>query len=194
MFQTIFDESLMASGTRQNTQHLRDTMSSFSNDFDETDAMFLKFVEDLNNPMGRSSSVDDNSGTPQPSPTLTPWKTCPFSTPRVGALRSRQWKDFDVDHPWHGEAYFATCCSLQSGDRHYFFVLNFNDQAMNSFIEHQMLSTFKEFRGDCHRHLDYAEACANRPSHILNQMLEFQSQPTLEDSQPLSRDEICEMC
>ena len=38
------------------------TMSSFLNGFDKTDAMFLKFTEDLNNPMEGSSSVGDNSG------------------------------------------------------------------------------------------------------------------------------------
>ncbi|KAA0034951.1 CACTA en-spm transposon protein [Cucumis melo var. makuwa] len=33
----------------------------------------------------------------------------------------------------------------------WFFVFDFNDQAMNRFIEYQMLSTFKEFQDDCHR-------------------------------------------
>ncbi|KAA0037206.1 gamma-aminobutyrate transaminase POP2 [Cucumis melo var. makuwa] len=35
------------------------------------------------------------------------------------------------------------------------FVLDFNDQAMNRFVEHQMLTTFKEFRDDeCEQFLD----------------------------------------
>ncbi|TYK21923.1 CACTA en-spm transposon protein [Cucumis melo var. makuwa] len=38
------------------------------------------------------------------------------------------------------------------GDLQRFFVLDFNDQAMNRFVEHQMLTIFKKFRGDCHRH------------------------------------------
>ncbi|KAA0036686.1 CACTA en-spm transposon protein [Cucumis melo var. makuwa] len=38
------------------------------------------------------------------------------------------------------------------GDLQRFFVFDFNDQAMNRFIEHQMLNTFKEFQGGCHRH------------------------------------------
>ncbi|KAA0065420.1 gamma-aminobutyrate transaminase POP2 [Cucumis melo var. makuwa] len=46
-------------------EHIEDdtlcTMSSFLNGFDKTDAMFLKFTEDLNNPMEGSSSVGDNS-------------------------------------------------------------------------------------------------------------------------------------
>ena len=36
------------------------TMSLFPCDFDEADAMFLKFAEDLDNLAGRSSSVGDN--------------------------------------------------------------------------------------------------------------------------------------
>uniref|UniRef100_A0A9I9EFX1 CACTA en-spm transposon protein n=1 Tax=Cucumis melo TaxID=3656 RepID=A0A9I9EFX1_CUCME len=46
-----------------------------------------------------------------------------------------------------------------------FFVLDFNDQVMNKFVEHQMLSIFKEFWGDCHKHFkkysDPKEAHAN---------------------------------
>ncbi|KAA0042378.1 CACTA en-spm transposon protein [Cucumis melo var. makuwa] len=81
-----------------------------------------------------------------------------------------------------------------------------------------MLNTFKEFRGDCHMYFkkynDPEEARANLP-HLLrifgqpcgvvsetfvsqaaedeyHQMLELQFQPTLEGSQPLFGDEICE--
>ncbi|KAA0047935.1 CACTA en-spm transposon protein [Cucumis melo var. makuwa] len=54
-------------------------------------------------------------------------------------------------------------CDLQQ-----FFVLDFNDQAMNRFVEHQMLMTFKEFQTDCHRHFkkysDPEEARANPPN------------------------------
>ncbi|KAA0048547.1 CACTA en-spm transposon protein [Cucumis melo var. makuwa] len=45
------------------------TMSSFSSNFDEIDAIFLEFTEDLNNLAGGSSSMDNNLGTTQPSPT-----------------------------------------------------------------------------------------------------------------------------
>ncbi|TYK20900.1 CACTA en-spm transposon protein [Cucumis melo var. makuwa] len=117
------------------------------------------------------------------------------------------------------------------GDLQRLFVLDFNDQAMNRFVEHQMLTIFKEFRADCHRHFkkysDPEEARANPPNALYelverrgkpvdrvelfrethvragtfvsqaaedahNQMLELQSQPTLEGSQPLSEDEICD--
>ncbi|TYK29178.1 gamma-aminobutyrate transaminase POP2 [Cucumis melo var. makuwa] len=90
------------------------TMSSFlRTNFLETDAMFLKFADDLDNIVqGR-----------------------------------RRWTTIRQ-----------------------FFVLDFNDQAMNRFIEHQMLDTFKVFRDDCHRHFkkysDLEEARAN-PPHLL---------------------------
>ena len=49
-------------------------------------------------------------------------------------------------------------------------MLDFNDQTMNRFVEHQMLTTFKKFMGHCHRHFrkysDPEEASAN-PPHIL---------------------------
>ncbi|KAA0038313.1 cytochrome P450 CYP82D47-like [Cucumis melo var. makuwa] len=47
------------------------TMSSFSSGFDEIDAMFLEFTEELDNPIGGPSSVGDNSSTSQPSATPT---------------------------------------------------------------------------------------------------------------------------
>ena len=48
-------------------------------------------------------------------------------------------------------------------------MLDFNDQAMNRFfVEHEMLSTFKEFQGDYHEHFkkynDPKKACANPPN------------------------------
>uniref|UniRef100_A0A9I9EA16 CACTA en-spm transposon protein n=1 Tax=Cucumis melo TaxID=3656 RepID=A0A9I9EA16_CUCME len=43
---------------------------------------------------------------------------------------------------------------------------------MNRFVQHQMLTTFKEFRADCHRHFkkysDSGEARANLPNHWSN--------------------------
>ncbi|KAA0062629.1 CACTA en-spm transposon protein [Cucumis melo var. makuwa] len=33
-----------------------------------------------------------------------------------------------------------------------YFVLDFNDQALNRFVKHQMLTSFKEFKGDYHKH------------------------------------------
>ncbi|KAA0066901.1 CACTA en-spm transposon protein [Cucumis melo var. makuwa] len=57
------------------------------------------------------------------------------------------------------------------GDLQRLFVLDFNDQAMNRFVEHQMLTTFKEFRADYHRHFkkysDLEEARANPPNALV---------------------------
>ncbi|KAL0545293.1 hypothetical protein IC582_020445 [Cucumis melo] len=52
-----------------------------------------------------------------------------------------------------------------------FFVLDFNDQAMNRFVKHQMLNTFKEFRVNCHRHFkkykDPEETRSNPPNILV---------------------------
>ncbi|KAA0038886.1 gamma-aminobutyrate transaminase POP2 [Cucumis melo var. makuwa] len=92
------------------------TMLSFPSGFNETDVMSLKFTEDLDNPMGGSLSVNDDSSTAQPSATLTPKRRAQSSS-RVRALRSRQWEDSNVDRPWRREAYFVTRYSFQAGDR-----------------------------------------------------------------------------
>ncbi|KAA0043440.1 uncharacterized protein E6C27_scaffold1639G00520 [Cucumis melo var. makuwa] len=94
---------------------------------------------------------------------------------------------------------FSVCClkwanvgreyiKVVKGDLQRFFVLDFNDQAMNRFIEHQMLSTFKEFRVDCHRHFKKY----NDPEEARANPLKLSSQPTPKASRPLSGDEICD--
>ncbi|KAA0064029.1 gamma-aminobutyrate transaminase POP2 [Cucumis melo var. makuwa] len=112
------------------------TMSSFSRGFDETDAMFLEFAEDLDNLARGLSLVGDNStGTSQPSATPTP-------------KRRTQSRHLEFEH------YVAA-----NGP---------------TFVEHQMLSTFKEFWDDCHRHFkkysDPVEAHAN-PPHLLVEVM-----------------------
>ncbi|KAA0056540.1 CACTA en-spm transposon protein [Cucumis melo var. makuwa] len=247
----------------------------------ETDDMFLQFEEDLDNIAGGSSSVGDNtagSSSQQTTPTprrraqsrllelerhvaingcipmtIAPGAEKPISPHAVRfsqaigvcvrktfSIRCLKWTDV-------GREYIE----VVKGDLQRLFVLDFNDQAMNRFVEHQMLTIFKEFRADCHRHFkkysDPEEARANPPNalvgrdedwHFLcdhyisrafqyelakrrgqpvdrvelfrethvragtfvsqaaedahNQMLELQSQPTPEGSQPLSEDEICD--
>uniref|UniRef100_A0A9I9EEW7 Gamma-aminobutyrate transaminase POP2 n=1 Tax=Cucumis melo TaxID=3656 RepID=A0A9I9EEW7_CUCME len=107
-------------------------MSHARNNFLETDTMFFKFEDDLDNLAGRSSS----------QPPATP-------TPR-GRAQSRLLKL---------ELHVAR-----------FFVLDFYDQAMNRFVEHHMLTTFKEFWGDYLRHFkkyDPDEARANPPNVLV---------------------------
>ncbi|KAA0053771.1 CACTA en-spm transposon protein [Cucumis melo var. makuwa] len=254
----------------------------------ETDDIFLQFEDDLDNIAGESSSVGDNTGSSSqqtiPTPrrcaqsrllelerhvainghipmTIAPGAEKPISphvvisTLGVRAPHCNKWAHSDDDRPWSGEAYFSTRRSLQPDDRR---VRAKDISPMNKFVEHQMLTTFKEFWTDCHRHFkkysDPEEARANPPNaleqsrtnkaarqkqpynhssgsksflqrqyelaerrgqpvdhvelfretHVRagtfvsqavedahNQMLELQSQPTPEGSQPLFEDEIC---
>ncbi|TYK14920.1 CACTA en-spm transposon protein [Cucumis melo var. makuwa] len=129
--------------TTNDSDELR-TMSSVSSSFEKTDKMFLEFGEDLNNTMGESSSVGDNSGDVHSH--LNSWSWSDTFTPMVPGMEK----------------------PISPHDC--FFMFDFNDQAMNEFVEHQMLTSFKEFKGDCHKHFkkysDLEEARAN-PLHIL---------------------------
>ncbi|KAA0035854.1 CACTA en-spm transposon protein [Cucumis melo var. makuwa] len=141
-------------------------MSSFPSSFDEIDAMFLEFAEALDNPTERLSSVADNSSTSPPSATLTPRRRVQsrllvleryvIANDRIPVTIALSMKKPISSH---------TVCFSQR-----FFVLDFNYQAMNGFVEHQMLITFKEFRDDCHKHFkkysDLEKARAN-PPHLL---------------------------
>uniref|UniRef100_A0A9I9E7S5 CACTA en-spm transposon protein n=1 Tax=Cucumis melo TaxID=3656 RepID=A0A9I9E7S5_CUCME len=166
------------------------------NNFLKMDVMFLKFTEDLDNLTGESSSASDNSGSSSqppatPSPrrraqsrlleleryvaasghilmTIAPSAEKPIS-PYV--VRFSQAIGVCVRNT------FSICClkwadvdrvyiEVVKADLQWFFVLDFNDQAMNRFVEHQMLSTFKEFWGDYHRHFKmYATPRRLVPTH-----------------------------
>ncbi|TYK18561.1 CACTA en-spm transposon protein [Cucumis melo var. makuwa] len=151
------------------------TMSSFSCAFLEMDAVFLEFTEDLDNPERGSSLVDDNSGTSQP-----------FVTPTLKRHAQSRLLELERYVEANGQILMTIAPGVEKPisphvvcfrkyievikDDRRFFMLDFNDQAMNRFIEHQMLNTFKEFQGSCHRHFkkysDSEEACAN-PLHLL---------------------------
>ncbi|KAA0057414.1 CACTA en-spm transposon protein [Cucumis melo var. makuwa] len=201
---------------------VRSTMPSFPHtNFLETDAMFLKFSNDLDNLAGGSSSVDDI----WPFVTLTPKKRAQSRLLELERyIVTNEWIPMTITSSTEKsvsphvvcfsqtidvcvQKTFPVCClnwanvdreyiEVVKGDLQRFFMFDFNDQTMNRFVEHQMLSTFEEFQSVCHRHFkkynDPKEARAN-PLHLLHQMLELQSQPTPEGSQPLSGDEICEM-
>ncbi|KAA0038011.1 CACTA en-spm transposon protein [Cucumis melo var. makuwa] len=197
------------------------TMSSFLSSFEKIDAMFLEFGKDLNT-AGGSFSMDDN------------WlERYVHANGRIPMSIS-----FEVEKPisLHVVRFSQTIgvcvrrtflvSSLRWVDvgREYikrFFVLGFNDQAINRFVEHQILTYFKEFMEEYHRHFKkYRDPKAHaNPPHILvermkdwhflydhymshafqaaddahNQMMELQSQPTSEGSQSLSGNEICEI-
>ncbi|KAA0044880.1 CACTA en-spm transposon protein [Cucumis melo var. makuwa] len=234
----------------------------------ETDDMFLQFEDDLDNIAGGSSSVGDNtarSSSQQTTPTprrraqsrllelerhiaingcipmtIAPGAEKPIS-PHV--VRFSQAIGVCVR-----KTFPVRCLKWANVGREYIEVVK---------GDLQMLTTFKEFRADCHRHFkkysDSEEARANPPNqqsrtnkaakqkqpynyssgsksflqryyelaerrgqlvdrvelfrktHVRagtfvsqaaedahNQMLELQSQPTPEGSQPLSEDEICD--
>ncbi|XP_050942276.1 uncharacterized protein LOC127149923 [Cucumis melo] len=276
-------------------------MSYRRSNFMETDDMFLQFEEDLDNIAGGSSSVGDNTGSFSQQTTPTPRRRAQsrlLELERHVAINGRIPMTIapGAEKPISPHAvrfsqaigvcvrktFPVRCLKWADVGREYIerlFVLDFNDQAMNKFVEHQMLTTFKEFRADCHRHFkkysDPEKARANPPNtlvgrdedwHFLydhyisrafqeqsrtnkaarqkqpynhssgsksflqrqyelaerrghpvdrvelfrethvragtfvsqaaedahNQMLELQSQPTPEGSQPLSEDEICD--
>ncbi|KAA0062622.1 CACTA en-spm transposon protein [Cucumis melo var. makuwa] len=144
----------------------------------ETDDMFLQFEDDLDNIAGGSSSVGDNTGSSSQQTTPTPRKRAqsrllelerhvtingriPMTiAPGTEKPISPHWADI-------GREYIE----VVKGDLQRLFVIDFNDQAMNRFVEHQMLTTFKEFRTDCHRHFkkysDPEEARANPPNALV---------------------------
>ncbi|TYJ97707.1 gamma-aminobutyrate transaminase POP2 [Cucumis melo var. makuwa] len=91
---TIIDRSVV----RHVTNDFIDN-TSFPHSFNETDAMFLEFVEDLDNLAEGSSSMDKNSGTSQPSATSTPRRQ---NTSRSSRVTSRYFKKYS--HPEEARA------------------------------------------------------------------------------------------
>ncbi|KAA0060616.1 CACTA en-spm transposon protein [Cucumis melo var. makuwa] len=135
--------------------------------FLETDAMFLEFEDNLDNLAGGSSSVDDNAINGRIPMTITPRVEKPISPhvicfSQVICMRVRK-------------TFLVRCLKWTDVGREYierFFVFDFNDQAMNRFIEHQMLTTFKEFRANCHKRFkkySNPEEARATPPNILEQ-------------------------
>uniref|UniRef100_A0A9I9E468 CACTA en-spm transposon protein n=1 Tax=Cucumis melo TaxID=3656 RepID=A0A9I9E468_CUCME len=168
-------------------------MSYRRSNFMETDDMFLQFEEDLDNIAGGSSSVGDNTGSSSQQTTPTPRRRaqsrllelerhvaingCIPMTIAPGAekpisphaIRFSQAIGVCVR-----KTFPVRCLKWADVGREYIerlFVIDFNDQAMNRFVEHQMLTTFKKFRADCHRHFkkysDPEEARANPPNALV---------------------------
>ncbi|KAA0051953.1 CACTA en-spm transposon protein [Cucumis melo var. makuwa] len=151
-----------------------------------SDAMFLEFEDDLDNIAGGLSSVDDNtmSSSQQPA-TPTPRRRVQSRLLELeyhvaingripmmiahGAEKpiSPHWGDVEREY-----------IEVVKDDFQRLFVLDFNDQAMNRFVEHQMLMTFKEFQADCHRHFkkynDPKEARANPPNALVGRHEDWQ--------------------
>ncbi|KAA0053678.1 CACTA en-spm transposon protein [Cucumis melo var. makuwa] len=140
------------------------------------DDMFLEFEDDLDNIVGESSLVGDNtvSTLGVRAPRCNKWRISMTIAPGAEkpifphAVRFSQTISVCVR-----KTFSVRCLKWTDVGREYIerlFVLDFNDQAMNRFVENQMLTTFKEFWADCHRHFkkysDPKEARAN-PSNAL---------------------------
>ncbi|KAA0060628.1 CACTA en-spm transposon protein [Cucumis melo var. makuwa] len=162
------------------------TMSSFLSNFDEIDVMFIEFSKELDNPAGGSSSMGNNSTcTSQPSATPTPRRHAQSRLLKLDRyIVTNGWIPMTIalgaekpisPHTIHfnqtigvsvRKTFPVDCLKWVDISREYNKVV----KAMNRFIEHQMLSTFIKFRGDCYRHFkkysNLKEARAN-PPHIL---------------------------
>ncbi|KAA0033868.1 CACTA en-spm transposon protein [Cucumis melo var. makuwa] len=133
-------------------------MSSFPcTNFFKMDAMFLEFTENLNNLVRRSCRAEK----PIFSHSVRFIQTIGVCVRKTFFVRCLKWIDVSREY-----------IEVVKGDLQWFFMLDLNDQAMNRFVKHQMLNTFKKFRGDCHMHFtkysDPKEAHVN-PPHLLNQ-------------------------
>ncbi|TYK11634.1 CACTA en-spm transposon protein [Cucumis melo var. makuwa] len=165
----------------------------------ETDDMSLQFEDDLDNIAGGSSSVGDNTGESKNFLhfNLEIFHSRLLELERHVAINGRIPMTIapGVEKPISPHAVrfsqaigvcvrktFLVCClkwadvgreyiEVVKGDLQRLFVLDFNDQAMNRFVEHQMLTTFKEFRVNCHGHFkkysDPKEARANPPNALV---------------------------
>ncbi|KAA0060720.1 CACTA en-spm transposon protein [Cucumis melo var. makuwa] len=132
--------------------------------------MFLE----LDNFAGGSSSVDDNVGSSFQQPrTPTPRRRAQsrlLELERHVAVHGRiPMTIAPVDG--RGWTLAENTLKVVKGNLQRFFVLDFNDQAMNRFVEHQMLTTSKKFWAYCHKHFkkysDPEEAHANLPNILV---------------------------
>ncbi|TYK06223.1 CACTA en-spm transposon protein [Cucumis melo var. makuwa] len=129
-------------------------MSSFSSGFKETDTLFLEFSNEFNNPEGLSS-VGDNSNVIS----LNSWSLRGTS---IRMVRIPMTIAPGAEKPI--SPYAVRLSQVVKGALQ-LFCASFNNQTMNRFVDHQMLTSFNEFRGDCHRHFkkysNPEQACAN---------------------------------
>ncbi|KAA0059956.1 CACTA en-spm transposon protein [Cucumis melo var. makuwa] len=140
------------------------------NNFMETDVIFLEFEDDLDNITGESLSVGNNTGSSSQQPETSTPRRCTQSRllelERHVAINGRipmmispgAEKPISLHAVPFSQAIdvcvrktFSVCCL--------------------KFVEHQMLTTFKVFQVDCHRHFkkysDPEEARANPPNYEL---------------------------
>uniref|UniRef100_A0A9I9E5A0 CACTA en-spm transposon protein n=1 Tax=Cucumis melo TaxID=3656 RepID=A0A9I9E5A0_CUCME len=129
-----------------------DIMSYQRNNFLEMDTMFLEFEDDLDNLAERSSSVGDNVvSSSQPPGTPTPRRLNGRISMRIATGAEKPISPHAVR--------FSQAIGWVDVGREYIKVVK---------GDLQMLTTFKEFRVDCHRHFkkysDSEEARVNPPN------------------------------
>ncbi|KAA0032451.1 CACTA en-spm transposon protein [Cucumis melo var. makuwa] len=169
------------------------------NNFLETDVIFLEFEDDLDNIAEGSSSLGDNVGSSSQQ-LVTP-------TPR----RRAQSRLLELER--HVAINGPISITIAPGAKKPIspYIVHFS-KAIDVFVEHQMLMTFKEFWADCHRRFkkysNPKEDCANLPNVLVGRHEDWHflcnhymsrafqaaedAHRTAEDSQPLSEDEICD--
>ncbi|KAA0037893.1 gamma-aminobutyrate transaminase POP2 [Cucumis melo var. makuwa] len=113
--------------------------------FDESDDLFNFNIEEFNTVLD-TSSVDETSDISQPA----------TRTPR----RREHSRNLELDRYWSASSSLRAVYSQ-------WFVLDFTDPTLAWFVEHQMFTVRKEFRGQNHHHFkmfdDLEQAHANLP-------------------------------
>ncbi|TYK31654.1 CACTA en-spm transposon protein [Cucumis melo var. makuwa] len=147
----IEDDTLCRTGVDPTIIERGCTTLSFLSGFNKTNAMFLEFAEDLDN-LPSKRIVDGR---------------------QFGHVQSRFLElECYGDRRVCAKDISLCCLKWANVGREYIEVVkaDLQNQAIDRFVEHQMLNTFKEFKGNCHRYFkkysDPEEARAN-PPHLL---------------------------
>ncbi|KAA0046157.1 CACTA en-spm transposon protein [Cucumis melo var. makuwa] len=186
------------------------TMSSFPRtNFLETDAMFLEFEDNLNNLVGGSSSVGDNSGRFLNHLRLQLLED-------VHSLDSKSWSTTQVTGMCMQKTFLIRCLKWANIGRKYIKIIKGDLQEQSrtnkaarqkqpynqssgskSFLQrqHKLIEQRWEsvYRVELFRKTNVRDGMfvSQAAEDVHHQMLELQSPPTREGSQPLSGDEIC---
>ncbi|TYK20926.1 CACTA en-spm transposon protein [Cucumis melo var. makuwa] len=195
----------------------KDTISSFSRNFNKIDVMFLKFAKDLDNPAGGSSLVNENSGESNDTYCST---ICDFTSGRRGHFRLLELERYvhvngmilmsinsGVEklillHVVRFHQTIDVCVQkkfpvrclkwMDVGQEHIenFFVLDSNDQPMNSNGSKSFLEQH-ELAEQIGKLVDHVELFRKTP--IRDGTFVLEAAENAHGSQPLSRDKICEI-
>ncbi|KAA0049832.1 uncharacterized protein E5676_scaffold118G00400 [Cucumis melo var. makuwa] len=125
--------------------------------------MSLELDNVFNNAGGVGESSSMGNTLDCPPPTRTSWR-CQYSQKLELDKYALKWVDVPLEY-----------IKVIKGDLRRWFMLDFTDRALTRFVEQQMLSMWKEFKGDNHRHFkqfnNSKEACANPPPRMMNRAI-----------------------